>query len=163
MSLAIPAFESARVLVAGDVMLDRYWSGPVSRISPEAPVPVVRITETEERPGGAGNIALNIAALGAQATVLGVVGNDAPGDVLQQRLSAAGVTCLFERLPDRPTVTKLRVLSRHQQLIRLDFEVDFAGFQTAQLRAAGYDTPFKTVEQGMHEYLSWLRAHAGQQ
>ncbi len=135
MTIQIPSFESAHVLVAGDVMLDRYWSGPVSRISPEAPVPVVRIAETEERPGGAGNVALNIAALGAQATVLGIVGNDAPGEVLQQRLSAAGVTCLFERQADRPTVTKLRVLSRHQQLIRLDFEVDFAGFDTAQLRA----------------------------
>ncbi len=136
MSLAIPAFESARVLVAGDVMLDRYWSGPVSRISPEAPVPVVRITEIEERPGGAGNVALNVAALGAWVTVLGIVGDDAPGEVLQRHLSAAGVNCVFERRADRPTVTKLRVLSRHQQLIRLDFEVDFASVDTAHLRAS---------------------------
>lgn len=129
----LPSFDSARVLVAGDVMLDRYWSGPVSRISPEAPVPVVRVAETEERPGGAGNVALNVVALGATATVLGIVGADAAADVLEQRLGAAGVNCFFERQSERPTITKLRVLSRHQQLIRLDFEVNFAGFEPAQL------------------------------
>lgn len=134
MKLEIPAYDTARVLVVGDVMLDRYWHGDTSRISPEAPVPVVRVGAVEERPGGAGNVGLNIAALGAHVTVLGVTGNDGAAAVLQQRLEAAGVHCGFQRLPGRPTVTKLRVLSRHQQLIRLDFEDGFDGYDAAALR-----------------------------
>ena len=119
--MALPAFAKARVLVAGDVMLDRYWSGGTHRISPEAPVPVVRVTADEARPGGAANVALNIAALGAAATVLGVTGDDADGRALQAALHAAGIAAPL--LPgSAPTITKLRVLSRHQQLIRLDFE-----------------------------------------
>lgn len=115
-------FSKARVLVVGDVMLDRYWHGPVSRISPEAPVPVVHVQQSEERPGGAGNVALNIRALGAQVTLLGVVGCDHYATELIERLQAAKINCLMQHLPDSPTITKLRVLSRHQQLIRLDFE-----------------------------------------
>ena len=122
MRIEIPAFDSGRILVAGDVMLDRYWHGPVSRISPEAPVPIVRVEHIEERPGGAGNVALNIAALGGRALVLGLTGADAAADVLEQRLGAAGVVCLFQRQPGLATTTKLRVMSQHQQLIRLDFE-----------------------------------------
>ncbi len=122
----LPPFDQARVLVAGDVMLDRYWSGSTARISPEAPVPVVRIAATEDRAGGAGNVALNIAALGAQTQLLAVTGADHAADALEQSLGRARVRCHFQREPVSNTVTKLRVLSRHQQLIRLDFEDGFA-------------------------------------
>lgn len=128
MKLTIPSFESAHVLVAGDVMLDRYWHGNTSRISPEAPVPVVHIGDAEERPGGSGNVALNIASLGAQAIVLGLTGDDEAADALTHKLEVPGVQCLFERLPGSSTVTKLRVVSRHQQLIRLDFEDGFSHY-----------------------------------
>ncbi len=129
----LPMFDKARVLVVGDLMLDRYWHGDTSRISPEAPVPVVLVGDAEERPGGAGNVALNIAALGATAMVLGLTGDDESADMLERRLSEAGVRCHFERLPGSATVTKLRVLSRHQQLIRLDFEDGFPGHDCADL------------------------------
>lgn len=122
MSIELPDFSRARVLVVGDVMLDRYWHGDTGRISPEAPVPVVRIQDEEQRPGGAGNVALNIAALGGQPLLLGQVGEDEAGRALEERLAAAGVDCRLQRRPGRPTITKLRVISRHQQLIRLDFE-----------------------------------------
>jgi D-beta-D-heptose 7-phosphate kinase / D-beta-D-heptose 1-phosphate adenosyltransferase len=128
-------FAETRVLVVGDVMLDRYWHGPASRISPEAPVPVVRVEQVEERPGGAGNVALNIAALGGRATVLSITGADEAATALEQRLEAAGVACRFARQPGCATVTKLRVLSRHQQLIRLDFEDGFPGYDTTGLLA----------------------------
>lgn len=124
MSLSLPSFENARVLVIGDVMLDRYWHGDTARISPEAPVPVVRIKQREDRPGGAANVALNISALGAAASLLGVTGDDPEADELTQQLGMRDVKCQFQRLSDIPTITKLRVLSRHQQLIRLDFEDD---------------------------------------
>ncbi|MGB5517755.1 MAG: PfkB family carbohydrate kinase, partial [Gammaproteobacteria bacterium] len=91
MHIEIPPFDKARVLVVGDLMLDRYWHGPTSRISPEAPVPVVHVRDIEERPGGAGNVALNIARLGAQCTVLGLTGDDDAADVLEEKLQAAGV------------------------------------------------------------------------
>jgi D-beta-D-heptose 7-phosphate kinase/D-beta-D-heptose 1-phosphate adenosyltransferase len=121
----IPDFSSAKVLVVGDLMLDRYWHGNTSRISPEAPVPVVHVGETEERAGGAGNVALNVSILGAKAAVMGFTGDDEAAGSLQTRLEHAGVQCHFERLPKYPTITKLRVISRHQQLIRLDFEDGF--------------------------------------
>jgi len=127
MHIEIPSFENARVLVVGDLMLDRYWHGPASRISPEAPVPVVHISDIEERPGGAGNVALNIARLGAQCTVLGLTGDDDAANALEKSLRDAGVKTRFIRLKENATVTKLRVMSRHQQLIRLDFEDGFIG------------------------------------
>jgi len=129
MALDIPQFDGVRVLVAGDVMLDRYWHGDTSRISPEAPVPVVLVGENEARPGGAGNVALNIAELGGRATLLGLTGDDEPARVLEQGLHEAGVECRFQRLERFPTITKLRVISRHQQLIRMDFEDGFPGFE----------------------------------
>ncbi|MEX2364966.1 MAG: bifunctional D-glycero-beta-D-manno-heptose-7-phosphate kinase/D-glycero-beta-D-manno-heptose 1-phosphate adenylyltransferase HldE [Pseudohongiellaceae bacterium] len=125
MKLEIPRFDRARVLVVGDVMLDRYYHGGTSRISPEAPVAVVNVQHIEENPGGAGNVALNIAALGAAATLVGVVGRDTAGRELLNRLNAAGVLCNFQESASKPTITKLRVISRHQQLIRLDFEEYF--------------------------------------
>ena len=131
--MRLPDFSRARVLVAGDLMLDRYWSGPARRISPEAPVPVVHVSEFDDRPGGAGNVALNIAALGGQAWVCAPVGADEAADVLRARLEAAGVGCAFEPVPGAATITKLRVLARHQQLIRLDFEDGFPDFDAARL------------------------------
>jgi D-beta-D-heptose 7-phosphate kinase/D-beta-D-heptose 1-phosphate adenosyltransferase len=118
----MPRFENARVLVLGDVMLDRYWQGTAGRISPEAPVPVVEVQDISDRPGGAGNVALNIAALGAGVVVAGYTGDDEMADSLASILSAAGVDCALIRVPGRRTTTKLRVVSQHQQLLRLDFE-----------------------------------------
>ena len=125
MKLEMPAFQEARLLVIGDVMLDRYWHGAASRVSPEAPVAVVRVGNREDRPGGAGNVALNIAALGSATRLIGIVGEDETGSELHSRLSAAGVYCDFIKSDDKPTITKLRVISQHQQLIRLDFEQPF--------------------------------------
>lgn len=122
MKICFPDFSKAKVIVVGDVMLDRYWHGGTSRISPEAPVPVVKVEQIEDRPGGAGNVALNISHLGGAVNLVGVTGEDESADALQTRLSGAGVTCHFQRLEHLSTITKLRVISRHQQLIRLDFE-----------------------------------------
>lgn len=123
--IKLPDFSNSEVLVIGDVMLDRYWHGHTSRISPEAPVPVVKVEDVEERAGGAGNVALNIASLGGHARLVAVVGDDEPADVLKKALSEQGVNCDFLTEPKAPTITKLRVMSRHQQLIRLDFEDGF--------------------------------------
>lgn len=125
MSLSIPNFANARVLVVGDVMLDRYWTGPTSRISPEAPVPVVKVNDIEDRAGGAGNVALNIASLTSQASIMGLVGNDDNARVLAETLNHDGISTKFTPVDSHPTITKLRVLSRNQQLIRLDFEDAF--------------------------------------
>lgn len=135
MKLDIPRFDKARILVAGDVMLDRYWHGSTSRISPEAPVAVVRVGNTQDSPGGAGNVALNLAALGSAALLVGLVGDDNNGRELETSLGAAGVLCDFVHIPDKPTITKLRVISRHQQLIRLDFEEPFSASDAAGLPA----------------------------
>ncbi len=135
MKIHIPNFDRARVLVVGDLMLDRYWYGDTSRISPEAPVPVVHVGESEERPGGAGNVALNIAALGGHAAVLGLTGDDEAAHALAQRLEGAAVRCHFEVVAGQSTVTKLRVISRHQQLIRLDFEDGFHAVDSGMLQS----------------------------
>ncbi len=131
----LPDFSRSRVLIAGDVMLDRYWHGSTARISPEAPVPVVRVEADEGRPGGAGNVALNVAALGGAAGLLALTGDDEPADQLEQLLGAAGVSNRLVRAPQFPTITKLRIISRHQQLIRLDFEDGFPGLDAADLLA----------------------------
>ena len=112
----------ARLLVAGDVMLDRYWFGQVDRISPEAPVPVIKVESSEERPGGAANVARNIAALGSQVNLLSVVGNDEAGEILRNCVENFGVKSFFQKDTRLPTTVKLRVISRQQQLIRIDFE-----------------------------------------
>ena len=117
-----PDTSKARVLVVGDVMLDRYWFGEVSRISPEAPVPVVRIERTEERPGGAANVARNCAALGARTQLLSVVGEDEAGERLAKLVEEAGVRANLHRDGSIPTTVKLRVIGRQQQLLRIDFE-----------------------------------------
>ncbi len=125
MKSALPAFAQAPVLVVGDVMLDRYWYGSTTRISPEAPVPVIKVTRTEDRPGGAANVALNIAALGAPVRLIGVTGADEAADALTEQLHSVGVQTHFQRIVGQPTIVKLRAMSRQQQLLRMDFEDSF--------------------------------------
>lgn len=120
--MKLPDTSRARLLVVGDVMLDRYWFGEVSRISPEAPVPVVKIEKSEERPGGAANVARNVVALGAQAVLLSVVGADEAGAALARLLAATAVEASLHEDPQLSTTVKLRVIARQQQLIRIDFE-----------------------------------------
>lgn len=131
-----PDFSSGRILIVGDVMLDRYWHGSTTRISPEAPVPIVKVEGDEFRAGGAGNVALNAAELGTSTTLVGLVGQDEAGVRLKQCLAAGGVTCHLLETPHHPTITKLRVISRHQQLIRLDFEDSFAVLESAGIENA---------------------------
>jgi D-glycero-beta-D-manno-heptose-7-phosphate kinase len=113
---------NARVLVVGDAMLDRYWHGAVERISPEAPVPVVKVSREEERIGAAANVAYNVSTLGATASFLGVVGDDEPGHKLEKLLRETGITAHLKRDPGLRTTVKLRVIGRQQQLLRMDFE-----------------------------------------
>ncbi|WP_294909333.1 bifunctional D-glycero-beta-D-manno-heptose-7-phosphate kinase/D-glycero-beta-D-manno-heptose 1-phosphate adenylyltransferase HldE [Tatumella sp. UBA2305] len=125
MKVTLPDFGRAGVLVIGDVMLDRYWYGPTQRISPEAPVPVVKVETIEERPGGAANVAMNIAALGTSSRLIGLTGADEAAQTLSRTLENVNVGCDFVEVSTHPTITKLRILSRNQQLIRLDFEEGF--------------------------------------
>ncbi|AFH94742.1 TPA: bifunctional D-glycero-beta-D-manno-heptose-7-phosphate kinase/D-glycero-beta-D-manno-heptose 1-phosphate adenylyltransferase HldE [Providencia stuartii] len=133
MKVTLPDYKQAGVLVVGDVMLDRYWHGPASRISPEAPVPVVKVNMVEERPGGAANVAMNIASLGANSRLVGLTGIDDAAKALTESLNAVKVRCDFVAIPTHPTITKLRVLSRNQQLIRLDFEEGFENIDVQPL------------------------------
>jgi D-beta-D-heptose 7-phosphate kinase/D-beta-D-heptose 1-phosphate adenosyltransferase len=128
-------FSASRVLIVGDVMLDSYLHGSTSRISPEAPVAVVRVEQEEARVGGAGNVALNAAVLGARSGLLGLVGQDTTADQLEALLTASGVRCSLQRVAGSRTIMKQRVLSRHQQLIRLDFEDHFPNWNVAQLQS----------------------------
>src|SRR5262245_27903787 len=107
---SIPDFGTASVLVVGDVMLDRYWFGDTSRVSPEAPVPIVKIASSDNRPGGAGNVALNITALGAKATLLGITGDDEAAHMLNEQLTAASVRHHLCRIDTVSTIIKLRVI-----------------------------------------------------
>ena len=121
-SFDVKDFRKLHVLVVGDLMLDRYWVGDADRVSPEAPVPIVTVSEQEYRPGGAANVALNVVSLGANCTLVGFTGQDEAGEQLHQSLSAAGVDCQFIELQEWQTPVKLRVLANSQQMIRLDFE-----------------------------------------
>ena len=114
--------SAVRLLIVGDVMLDRYWFGEVSRISPEAPVPVVKVERSEERPGGAANVARNAAALGAQVALLALIGNDEPGESLRRLMQAGGIDASLHVDEAVSTTVKLRVIGRQQQLLRIDFE-----------------------------------------
>ena len=136
---------TARVLVVGDVMLDRYWFGDVERISPEAPVPIVHVSRTEERPGGAANVARNAASLGAQATLLSVVGDDEPGRSLERLLDGNAVRSVFQIDAGFPTIVKLRVISRQQQLLRIDFETP-PGNDILAAKLAEYEALLPEVE-----------------
>ena len=119
---SLDQLKRTQVLVVGDVMLDRYWYGAVDRISPEAPVPVVRVTREEERLGGCGNVAFNVVSLGAQACLLSVVGDDDNGQRLRQLLEASGIHTQLGSDPQLQTTVKLRIIGRQQQLLRADFE-----------------------------------------
>lgn len=141
MKFEITSFENTRILVVGDVMLDRYWQGATERISPEAPVPVVHVQNVKECPGGAANVTLNLRALGCEVTLLALVGNDLAALTLEQQLSAQGVNCRFTRLADVPTIAKLRVVSHGQQLIRADFEHAFS----AQAAEALFDDYYSAL------------------
>ena len=114
--------SAVRLLIVGDVMLDRYWFGDVTRISPEAPVPVVKVERSEERPGGAANVARNAAALGAQVALLALIGNDEPGETLRRLMIAGGIDASLQVDEAVSTTVKLRVIGRQQQLLRIDFE-----------------------------------------
>lgn len=133
-----------RVLIAGDVMLDRYWFGDVERISPEAPVPVARVMRAEERAGGAANVARNIAALGGKATLLSVVGQDEAGDSLERLMRDSGIATSLHRDASITTTVKIRVIARQQQLIRLDFE---------------YNPSHEVLSATLDEFVAALPAH----
>ena len=133
--LQLPSLKNLHVVVAGDLMLDRYWHGNAGRISPEAPVPVVAVDSVEDRPGGAANVAFNLASLGAQCILLGCVGRDAEGTALRRILEAAGVICDFVEVDSWATIQKVRVVSRQQQLLRSDFEVPLPAAAAAALAA----------------------------
>ena len=133
------ALAKARVLVVGDVMLDRYWFGDVSRISPEAPVPVVKVDRTEERLGGAANVARNIAAVGAQAALLSVAGRDEAADAIQSLLEAESISGQLHRDPGLATTIKLRVIGRQQQLLRVDFETE-PGHEVLAAKLADFES-----------------------
>jgi len=126
MKINIPDFTKAKVLVVGDVMLDQYWYGNSGRISPEAPVPIVHVRKDEIRAGGASNVALNISALGAQAKLLGMTGDDENAQKLHDLLSSQQVECHLQKHKTHDTALKLRIIAQHQQMIRLDFEDDFS-------------------------------------
>ncbi|MFK5245941.1 bifunctional D-glycero-beta-D-manno-heptose-7-phosphate kinase/D-glycero-beta-D-manno-heptose 1-phosphate adenylyltransferase HldE [Glaesserella parasuis] len=130
-----PQFNNAKVLVLGDVMLDRYWFGATNRISPEAPVPVVKVQEREDRAGGAANVAMNIVSLNVPVTLHGLVGNDDAGRALDKLLSEHSIQNQCVAVDSHPTITKLRILSRHQQLLRLDFEEGFHNLDCQALLA----------------------------
>lgn len=133
MNAKVPDFSKVSVLAVGDLMLDKYWFGPTSRVSPEAPVPIVNVTGEQSRAGGAANVAVNLASLGVPTVLCGAVGDDANGKALHELLTSVGVVADFVKVPGRPTVTKLRVLSRNQQLIRLDTEDAFAPDDVAEV------------------------------
>lgn len=147
MTVQLPHFANTKILVIGDVMLDRYWAGATSRISPEAPVPVVKVGEIENRLGGAANVAKNLATLGCKVSLCGITGQDEAGDILADELSKNQICDLLIKDPNNPTITKLRVLSRHQQLIRLDFEESLANTQQDVLleKINEYITGFNAV------------------
>lgn len=126
MRIEAPDFSKTKILVVGDLMLDRYWHGDTSRISPESPVPVVNVNQVEDRPGGAANVALNLVELGSQVTLCGITGDDSEAQQLESLLANKNIECIFEKRTNQTTITKLRVISRNQQLIRLDFEKDFS-------------------------------------
>ncbi|MFH1496073.1 MAG: D-glycero-beta-D-manno-heptose-7-phosphate kinase [Pseudomonadota bacterium] len=136
--MKIQDISKARVLVVGDVMLDRYWFGEVSRISPEAPVPVVHVGKTEERPGGAANVARNAAALGAQVSLLSVAGTDEAGECLARLLEHENIRVVLHRDAGLDTTIKLRVIGRQQQLLRIDFET-WPGHEVLQNKLADFE------------------------
>lgn len=131
-----PVFDDAKVVVIGDLMLDSYWGGRAERLSPEAPVPVVNVSKVQKRLGGAANVALNIQSLGATVHLLGLIGKDEEGQSFLNAMKAEKLSSDVFQVSERPTITKLRVISQNQQLLRLDFEKDFAAVDKSELHAA---------------------------
>ncbi len=123
--MKIPRFDNAHILTVGDAMLDRYWHGDTHRVSAEAPIPVIEITGIEDRPGGAANVALNVATLGAKSSLIAATGQDEMSDILESKLSSSGIGCHFIKVEGMSTITKVRLVSRSQQMIRADFEALF--------------------------------------
>ena len=121
--MKLPRFDSASILTIGDAMVDRYWHGDTGRVSAEAPIPVVDVCEVEDRPGGAANVALNVATLGAASSLIAATGKDEAADVLRAKLQSSGIACFFIEIDDWPTITKIRLVSRNQQMVRADFEL----------------------------------------
>ncbi len=145
MNTPVPETAKARVLVVGDVMLDRYWFGDVARISPEAPVPVVKVERTEERPGGAANVARNCAALGARVALLSVVGADEAGTSLARLMKDSGVDASLHEDAQLNTTVKLRVIGRQQQLLRIDFE-NAPDHEVLQTKLAEFESRVKECD-----------------
>jgi rfaE bifunctional protein kinase chain/domain len=143
----VERFVGRRILVVGDLMLDEYLHGSVRRISPEAPVPVVEVRERRCLPGGAGNVAANLRALGSEVVLVGLVGADEPGRQLRQLLEEEQIECSLLVTAERPTTTKTRIIAGHQQVVRVDREVtsDSSGEELAALQAAVH-TALPTVE-----------------
>ncbi|MDG2018634.1 MAG: bifunctional D-glycero-beta-D-manno-heptose-7-phosphate kinase/D-glycero-beta-D-manno-heptose 1-phosphate adenylyltransferase HldE [Porticoccaceae bacterium] len=137
--------NDVKILVVGDVMLDRYWHGDTGRISPEAPVPVVKVSDFEDKAGGAANVAKNIVHLGAQASLLGIIGDDDNGQSLQASLEGEGISSLLVKQDQAPTITKIRILSRSQQVVRLDIEQPFSQ-KHADLLSAEFETLIEQFE-----------------
>ena len=123
--MKIPRFDNAHILIIGDAMLDRYWHGDTHRVSAEAPIPVIEVSGIEDRPGGAANVALNVATLGAASSLIAATGQDEMSDILESKLSSSGIDCHFIKVEGMPTITKVRLVSRSQQMIRADFEALF--------------------------------------
>ena len=144
-SKSLPDFSQAKLLVVGDLMLDRYYQGATSRISPEAPVPVVKVEESEDRPGGAANVAVNAAMLGAKVSLMGFVGEDEGASKLHELMQARQVSCQFLKVKAYNTITKLRVMSRNQQLLRLDFEKSFEDVDKSSLEQS-FEQKLKEVD-----------------
>ncbi len=138
-------FKHSKILIVGDVMLDRYWSGSTSRISPEAPVMVVNVKDQKETVGGAANVALNIAALEGKATLIGIIGDDEAGQHVDALLQHDHIEHSLQKTKTHPTITKLRVLSQHQQMIRLDFEENFKDIAKTDL-LKHYETALKDAD-----------------
>lgn len=135
MEASFPNLQGQQVLVIGDLMLDSFYHGKATRISPEAPVPIINIERVEDLPGGAANVAMNIASLGASCKISGITGQDSAADTLEQRLNSVGVDCAFHRASNRDTIIKRRVICNHQQLLRMDFEKTFETKEWQALKA----------------------------
>ena len=158
----IPDFKGLNILVVGDLMLDYYWSGQTTRVSPEAPVPIVKVTKKESRAGGAGNVALNIASLAANVTLLGIVGGDDEANELQELLTTKGVECHFIKNKNAPTTSKLRIVAQHQQLIRLDFEEPLQNFDYTELLTRYTTALAKADVVIFSDYAKGVLAHISQ-
>ncbi len=123
--MKIPRFDNTHILTIGDAMLDRYWHGDTDRLSAEAPIPVIQVKDIEDRPGGAANVALNVSSLGADSSLVAATGCDEMAEIMESKLLSSGIACNFIKVPEMSTITKVRLVSRNQQMIRADFEASF--------------------------------------